>query len=324
MTTDNATLTVDASTTITLNKLRVENDGISMRKIAWEEFRKVDFYRNPNGATYNFNLLALTTDNWLFNRTTSGITDARADLFSTRPAQITIDGSDVAINYTAFLTVIDIDSGELVDIIYTPPPFVPGNFTPPELTFDDTNLEFVDFYFERENINSTYSYLNVTFPQTYDTECTFYYTLAQTGVTYGPPVISNDIEDGLTEASFGFNNVGNDIIDVTCVDTNTNNTGRYILTQTTFELLNALAGIRGGEFGTSGMFGALDMITLVTIIVAMVGFNRVNESVGIIIAIMITGGAAFFGIIAFPTIIFAAIAVIVMLAVATTRRTRGI
>ncbi len=294
-----------------------------MRVIPWEEFRKIDFNRTASAVTYNFEILSMSEDEWIFNRTTAGITDAFGELTSTEPGDIHLDGiSVIPLNFEAFLTSIDINSNLTVRIIYTPV-FTPFNFTTPTLavdvTINQTNPDIVDFLFTRTDINTTQSLLDVTFPVTYDTECTFYYSFAQDSDTY-TNLATVDIGDGQTTATFEFNNVGNDVIDVECVDTNTNHTGRYIITQTQFELLNVFNNFRSGEYGTFGMFGVIDFITLIAMIMAMIGFNRSNPTVGVIIAVFIMGGLSFFGIINLTTIIFGALAVIVMLVVASTTK----
>ena len=52
----------------------------------------------------------------------------------------------------------------------------------------------------------------------------------------------------------------------------------------------------------------------------MVGFNRSNPAVGTVIALMIVGSATAFGVIRLETTLFGIIALIVMLAIVTTRR----
>jgi len=294
-----------------------------MRKIAWEEFRKIDFNRTASSVTYNFEILEINEDDWIFNRTTAGITDAFGEFTSTEPGDILIDGeSIIPLNYNAFLTSIDINSNLTVRIILTPV-FTPFNFTTPEGAFEveinQTNPNIVDFLFLRTDVNTTQTLLDVTFPITYDTECTFYYAFAQSSNTYAN-LATVDIGDGQTTATFEFNNPGNDVIDVECIDTNTNKTGRYIITQTQFELLNVFDNFRSGTYGTSGMFGVIDFITLIAMVMAMIGFNRSNPTVGVIIAVFIMGGLAFFEIIQVTTIIFGALAVIVMLVVASTTK----
>ena len=64
----------------------------------------------------------------------------------------------------------------------------------------------------------------------------------------------------------------------------------------------------------------IDFVTLIVIIISMIGLNRVNESVGAVFSIAILGSLAYFQIIELPTIIFGAIAVVLMLVVTSTRK----
>ena len=71
------------------------------------------------------------------------------------------------------------------------------------------------------------------------------------------------------------------------------------------------------------MFGALDFISLIVVIFATVGFNRVNETVGIVFGLFIVGGLAVSSngeIISWATTFTAGFAVVIMWAIATTRK----
>ena len=56
----------------------------------------------------------------------------------------------------------------------------------------------------------------------------------------------------------------------------------------------------------------------------MIGFNRVNETVGVIFSVAIIGACAFFGLIALPTFIAGAITIGVLIAILSTRKSGGI
>ena len=112
----------------------------------------------------------------------------------------------------------------------------------------------------------------------------------------------------------------NEVVDVFCWDQYTNDSGKFLITQTAFPLLENIQGFRDGDFGTSGDFGVLDFITMIAIIISMVGLNRVNESVGVVFSILIIGGLAVFGIIEWPTIMTASVVLIAMVIIASTRK----
>lgn len=319
--TDSANYTIPDGEPITLNKLNVMSDGIQMRKIAWEEFRIIDFNRTGTSDTYVIHLQQVEQTHWQFN-VTSTVTDAFARLVSSMPREIQLDGTEVDINFTSFETFIDVGANRTVRIIYLPSAITPtplANVTFPSVAINQTNPEIVDFFFERTDIDANTVQLNITYPEHYDTAVTFRYNLAQTEDTY-TNLSTVDVEDGRVEASFTLNNPERDVIDVRAVDLNTNHTGNYVLTITDFHLLGLIEDFRAGDFGTLGMFGAVDFITLGVMIMAMIGFNRVNETAGVLVAVMIVGATAWFGIIQLPAIIFGAIIVVVMLAIVTTRR----
>jgi len=106
-----------------------------------------------------------------------------------------------------------------------------------------------------------------------------------------------------------------------CFDENdTTRDGRFQVIWSTFPLLDQFANFRSGEYGTDGVIGAIDFITLAVIILSMIGMNRVNESVGVIFNIALLGALAFFGIIELPTIIFGALVVVLIFTVSSTRK----
>lgn len=195
-----------------------------------------------------------------------------------------------------------------------------SNFTLGAFDINATNTDVVPIMFERIDINSTALFLNVTYPDTWQLACDFSYEFANINQTY-TNLSSVVIDDDNIESSFQFNNVDNEIIDVYCWDeSNLLNDGTYIITQLTFPLLTQIADFRSGEFGTAGQFGALDFVTLAVVIISMIGFNRLNESVGAIFNIALLGVLGYFSIIEIPTIIFGAIAVMVMFVISTTRK----
>ena len=75
-----------------------------------------------------------------------------------------------------------------------------------------------------------------------------------------------------------------------------------------------------GVYGTQGNLGAVDLVALGSIIIMMVGFNRVNESVGAIFAVIIIGVLTFFEITEWYSFMFGTFAVVIMLTIASTRK----
>lgn len=195
-----------------------------------------------------------------------------------------------------------------------------GAFTVGQFNITQTGTDSRPMVFERDDINDTALFLNVTYSDTVDLACDFYYKFGNNNQTY-VTFTNTSAGAGRVESPILFLDVDNEIIDVNCFDENGSNaTGRYLITQTSFPLVEYINAWRGGEFGTSGDFGVLDFVTLIAIIISMVGMNRVNPSVGLVFSIFIIGGLAVFGIIEWPTIMTASIVLIAMFIIGSTKK----
>lgn len=210
-------------------------------------------------------------------------------------------------------------SGNFINIT-TLEDFTPVNFTTGNFDFNATNDDVIQMFFERIDIDSTSTWVNVTYPNSFDLACDLSYEFAQINQTY-TGLDETVITASTVESSFLFQNVTNEIITIYCWDEgNLENDGLYLLTQDDFILLQQIENFRNGTYGTAGQIGALDFITMLVIIFAMIGLNRYNESVGGIFGIIILGVTGYFGIIELPTVIFGAIAITLMLIITTTRK----
>jgi hypothetical protein len=183
-----------------------------------------------------------------------------------------------------------------------------------------TNPYRIDWEFHKTILNSTQTQLDVDFTNTLDPSCNMEYNFAQTNDTYSN-LTSSAIDDNKNRTSFIFNNVQNEIIKVTCYDdNNTVNRAVYIITQESFPLIEQIANFRNGTYGTTGQFGAFDLVTLLAIILSMIGFNRINAGAGAIFTVITIGALATLNIITWPTIILSGIALVVLLAIITHSR----
>lgn len=187
-----------------------------------------------------------------------------------------------------------------------------------DINVTQSNPDRIGIRFERTDLNSTASYLNVTYADTYDLACNFFYEFARTNNTY-TDLTNSTAGDGFVESSFLLTNSDRDVIQVKCWDQLTNDTGRYIITQSTFPILEQISNFREGQYGTAGMFGAIDFITLIVIIISMIGFNRIDETVGVIFNTFFIFGLAFFEIIHWETAMIGFFAVGVVFAIAKNR-----
>lgn len=201
--------------------------------------------------------------------------------------------------------------------------FTPANFNLGSGNLNATNPVTSPIKFTRTDVG-TLTNLLVTYSNSLTLSCNFAYTFATTNHTYTG--LSRTVVDANTVSTgFTLNNTSNDIINVYCYDASKTNTGRYVITQSinNIPLVQQVQNFRNGTYGTLGMFGALDLVTLFIVIISMIGFNRVNDLVGVIFNIIIVGIMAFFGLIQWPTIVAAGIIVVLIAAIIVTRRTQS-
>lgn len=208
-------------------------------------------------------------------------------------------------------------SGKILNV--TTLDFQTANYTVGSFDINATNLDVVEIFFERQAINSSATFLNVTYPNTANMACDFSYRFAMSNQTYYN-LTGYAIDSDREEYAFTFVNYTNDQISAYCWDQLTNNNARYLLTFSSFPLLDQVNNFRNGTYGTMGIFGIFDFIGLAVIILSMIGFNRVNEAVGAIFCSIIIGALTYFDIISLPTTILTALIVIVMLTISTTRK----
>jgi len=203
-----------------------------------------------------------------------------------------------------------------------------GNFTigtagdTPEFSLNLTQADARDIKYVRTDTTATQTVIDVIHPNSFTLQCDMFFTLGLTNQTHTG---LTTVPEGATEkkATFTFNNQQNDIIDITCFDTATNVSADYLVTQSVqsrFLLLEQFENFRDGTYGTMGNFGAIDLITLGAVIVAMIGFNRVNETVGAIFLVIILGMLSYFEIVVWQTFMFGTVAAVLMLVVASTRK----
>ena len=197
-----------------------------------------------------------------------------------------------------------------------------SEFTIGELTLNTTPIGELGVYFIETEYNSTTINVNVIYPNTIsDLRCDIAYQNLNQNRTY-TGLTSSTYDATHDNSTFRFVDVSNEIITIDCWDsTEPDTNGQHIITQTSFPFLDDIELFREGAFGISSSFGAFDIITLIVIIVSMIGFNKENPAAGIIIATMILGAASFFQVIILETTVFGALALVVAIAIAVTRKT---
>jgi hypothetical protein len=204
-------------------------------------------------------------------------------------------------------------SGNIVNIA------TPSDFTPGDIDLDTENPLRFPIRFEATELNSTTTQLDVIYDNEFEMDCDMYFEFAQDTQSFDN-LNGTAYSDNEDVSTFYFNNPENEVITIDCTDSITNATGTYQMIQSAFPLIELITNFRTGEYGTQGQFGALDLITIIVVIIAMIGFNRVNPAVGAIFMFIIVGSLAYFGIIQWYSAITGFIALILMLAIASTRK----
>jgi hypothetical protein len=168
--------------------------------------------------------------------------------------------------------------------------------------------------------------LEIEYPTNYeDMTCDVGFKFGQQTLQYveGEDMTATALDAEHQAVVMQFNNQGNEVITVECADQNVpNSASSYTVTTTfgNFPLLTQITDFRTGEYGTSGMFGALDLITLFVVIISMVGFNRINPIAGVIMGVSAISGLAYFGVINLPPAIVGIFALLAFLAWGVTRK----
>lgn len=197
-----------------------------------------------------------------------------------------------------------------------------ADYTIGSFDFNATNTDTVDITFLEIESSPMVTRLNVTYPRSWSSPtCDFSYVTAGTNQTYS--LAGNIISSTQKRQQFTFYNSSNDIINAYCQNTaDRTQNGRYTMTQTfgSIPILDLIANFRNGEYGTAGMFGAIDLVTLIALILSMIGFNRVNESVGIVFSIVMMGFLSYFEVVQWYVIMSAAISLVALVTLFSTRK----
>lgn len=200
--------------------------------------------------------------------------------------------------------------------------FVAANFTIGNISFNATNPNRAPISFIRTDTSATSSVITVRYLSTYNMSCTLHTVLGQTTTTYsGLNGTAYTADSRFNVFNFTFTNPANDVVDITCRDTATNETGVYELTQSEFPLKQIINNFRNGTYGTMGQIGVLDFISVIVVIIAMIGFNRTNESVALFFAAAALGALTYFEIISWPAALLSALALVGIIIVMITRKT---
>ena len=191
------------------------------------------------------------------------------------------------------------------------------NYTVGQFDLEATNTNIVSTYqFTRTNAgtgaNATVT-VDVLYPTTYDISCDVSYDMAGTTTTYDSLVVT-PINADKDQVSFVFTGTTNDVLTLQCIDqlTGIESTPYIVVQEGNFPLLNQITAFRDGSYGTEGMFGAVDLITIFIVIISMIGFNRINPFVGVFMSVGMLSVLSYFGLIQWVTAMTGALATLFM------------
>ena len=166
--------------------------------------------------------------------------------------------------------------------------------------------------------------MTLYFSQTFrPLSCTVTYQNGNTELEYDN-INGQNRGSGIYSNRFTFVDSSADVATLTCWPQNVTDGEDHkqaiSIAQTEFPLLEQIQGFQDGTYGTQGTFGTLDIVAMGAVLVTMVGFQRRNTAVGVVLAASMLGALAFFEMITLPTALFGGIAVVVMIGIAAARR----
>jgi len=204
----------------------------------------------------------------------------------------------------------------------------------------EQTVNVIKFQRETQTINGTATdTLQVGYPSWWDEmTCDVDYKFAQKTEQY---VEGDDMTAQINSADanqqvigFAFQDIDNEVIEVECAPQVSQQddevSAKYIMTQQTLGNLQAdgtyssgipsiplvaqIQGFQTGDYGTDGEFSGLDIVGLFVILISMVGFNRLNPIVGVLLSASLVFALSFFGIISLPTVLVGVVALVIFLA----------
>ena len=115
--------------------------------------------------------------------------------------------------------------------------------------------------------------------------------------------------------TISFQNSDNTVVDVMCYDqTDPTIKGQARITQNIIPLKLQVDDFQNNVFGTGTTFGAIDLVTLIVVIVSMMAFNRKNPAVGLSVMAGMLGILSIFQIVQWETTALGGIILVVFLA----------
>ena len=250
--------------------------------------------------------------------TTTNVTTTLVPNTNTNEPSYTVTNLDPTATYNFKVSPVTIHgdnpTGTLVNVTITSENIL-GSITMPT----EVNPNQIPILFERtESGNNTI--VKMKYDPSLDVNCDVDYKFANTNTTYSSLAETLEL-DGKASHTMTFNNVDNDIVELLCYDSvNPTIKGQHLLPMTVTPLKVQIDSFNDGDYGMSGKFGSLDLITLFVVLIAMVGFNRYNPIVGVGIMTAIISVMAWFKIIEPITLVGGIITMVFVIAIVMARR----
>ena len=308
---DGSTVTIDSSSFVdSIGSYSIYYDSSNVYGNAIQKIRTVIVVGPPIITIAGYNPQYITVG--------SGYTELGAT--ANDGSTVTIDSSSFVDSIGSYSIYYDSSNvyGNAVQKIRTVTVYSTGNFTVGNLSISEINpLRISPISFDRKDIEHENQDINnsvlitIEYPASFDLDCNVKNKFAHTNQNY-TDITGQTISTYTKQATFSFTNFSNEVITMYCYDSITGEGSTYVIANNDFPMLQLFDNFRGGTFGTSGKIGELDFITLIIISVSMIGFNRKNPVVGVIINAMVIGAAVSLQIIQFETVMISAIATVVM------------
>lgn len=185
------------------------------------------------------------------------------------------------------------------------------------LTIDipnETNPNQVPIIFTQTAVGNNTS-LMLTYSSSLNVTCETTTPFTSGKTTYAN-LAETPLGNGKVTHTMTFQNSENSIVDVFCFDQgDATVNGQARITQNIIPLKTQMDDFSNNVFGTGSTFAAIDLMTLIVVIVGMIGFNRKNPAVGLALMAGILGILSLFQIIALETTAIGGIILVVFLAI---------
>ncbi len=290
-------VTATATAAITngvVTSITVTNNGDGYNTIPTVTLTSPSINTSVSGST-TLTPFIIDTGDITTSRTITGLEPSGTHNFAIAP--ITIHGSSI-LNAAIVSISPDVSfEGIVIDM-------------PDEINPNENAIKFVKTQVGN-NTNLTLEYNSAL-----DVTCETTNPFSATTNTY-PNLAETSIGNGKVTHTIAFNDSQNSIVDVMCYDVNDPTIkGQQRIQQNVIPLKDQMDDFNSNTFGTGSSFAAIDLMTLIVVIVGMIGFNRKNPAVGLALMAGLIGILTYFQVIELETSVIGGFTLVVFLAIA--------